>query len=71
MKKLGIAIASLALLGSYSFANAQDRVVIHKSVHHGPAVKKVVIKHDRGFHRGWSHSEHRGAVVKKKVVISH
>jgi hypothetical protein len=74
MKLMTTAIASLALLGSFSIANAQGmhetrtRVVVHKEMHRGPAVKKVVIRHDRGLHRGWSHSEHRGA-VRKKVII--
>ena len=77
MKVMTTAIATLALLGSYSLANAQGmhetrtRVVVHKEMHRGPAVKKVVIRHDRGLHRGWSHSEHRGAVVKKKDIIEH
>ena len=75
MKVVTTAIATLALLGSFSLANAQGmsetrtKVVVHKEAHRGPAVKKVVIRHDRGLHRGWSHSEHRGAVMKKKVVI--
>jgi hypothetical protein len=30
-------------------------------------VKKVVVRRDRGLHRGWRHSRHYGAT--KKVVI--
>jgi hypothetical protein len=75
MKLMTSAVATLALLGSFSLANAQGvretrtKVVVHKEMHRAPAVKKVVIRHDRGLHRGWRHSEHRGAVVKKKVII--
>lgn len=74
MKLVTTAIATLALLGSFSIASAQEtrtKVVVHKEAHHSPAIKKVVIRHDRGIHRGWDHSEHRGTVVKKKVVIQH
>jgi hypothetical protein len=75
MKLVTTAIATVALLGSFSLASAQTetrtKVVVHKEAHEGPAVKKVVIRHDRGLHRGWDHSEHRGAVVKKKVIIQH
>ena len=31
------------------------------------SVKKVVVRRDRGLHRGWRHSRHYGAT--KKVVI--
>ncbi len=75
MKLVTTAIATLALLGSFSLANAQTetrtKVVVHKEAHTSPTVKKVVIRHDRGLHRGWEHSEHRGTVVKKKVIIQH
>jgi hypothetical protein len=75
MKLVTTAIATLALLGSFSLANAQvetrTKVVVHKEAHRGPTVKKVVIRHDRGLHRGWEHAEHRGTVVKKKVIIQH
>lgn len=74
MKLVTTAFATVALLGSYSVATAQQadtKVIVHKEVHRGPAVKKVVIRHDRGLHRGWSHSEHHGSFVKKRVVIQH
>jgi len=74
MKLLVAATLGLAAVCTFSSADAQTRdrtVIVHKEVHHrGPAVKKVIIRHDEGMHRGWEHSRHRGAtVVRKKVVV--
>ena len=69
MKLMTTAIASLALLGSFSIANAQGmhetrtRVVVHKEMHRGPAVKKVVIHRDHGRHEGWRHRDVKRVVM--------
>jgi len=82
MRKLGFALATVAALGFSAPAFARDassasqghaRVaaadvnVKVKSGRHHDRVKKMVIKRDRGLHRGWAHSRHYGAT--KKVVI--
>jgi Ni/Co efflux regulator RcnB len=82
MKKLVLATAAVAALAisAPTFtapAFAQDVKVKVKSGdrHDGMRhrdVKKVVIKHDRGRHHGFSHSRHYGyGGVKKKVIIKH
>ena len=80
MRKLALALAATAALGltAPSFvgeaAAAQGLKVaqadVKVKVRHGDrrSVKKVTVRHDRGLHRGWSHSRHYGA-IKKKVVI--
>ncbi|HEY0442225.1 MAG TPA: hypothetical protein VGD36_19325 [Xanthobacteraceae bacterium] len=78
MRKLALALAAVAALGLSvpaftSDAGAApgrhaDKVV---KVKHGRAgmTKKVIVRHDRGLHRGWAQGRHHGAT--KKVVIKH
>ena len=79
MKKLALAAATVAALAfsapAFAFDGATPRMQLAqadvkvkvKSGDHGVVKKKVVIRHDRGLHRGWSHSRHYGA-MKTKVV---
>jgi hypothetical protein len=71
MRKITLALSSLIFLGLTApviqSAQAQDVTVIKRS----EPRKKVVIRHDRGRHVGFSHSRHYGygksvTVVKKK-----
>ena len=82
MRKILVALAAAAAIGiampvTAPSAQAQDTVVIKTK----PAAKQVISHHDRGLHRGFTHSRHYGyarhasstVVVKKphakKVVI--
>ena len=72
MRKILIALAAIAAIGiampvTAPSAQAQDTVVIKKK----PAVKKVIIRRDRGLHRGFAHSKHYGydRRVSRTVVI--
>jgi hypothetical protein len=78
MKIFALALAAALALGlsSPSFvrdaAAAQGAKLAQADVRvkvGGPqrSVKKVVVRRDRGLHRGWRHSRHYGAT--KKVVI--
>jgi hypothetical protein len=92
MKTFALALAAALALGlsSPSFvgdaAAAQGLKMAQADVSvkvGGPrrTVKKVIVRRDRGLHRGWRHSRHYGAtkkviikrtgdrVVKKKVII--
>jgi hypothetical protein len=60
-KKIALLVPAALLAGSVLAAPASAETT-----------KKVIIKHghhDRGLHRGWSHSHHGGAT--KKVIIKH
>jgi hypothetical protein len=78
MKTFALALAAAVALGlsSPSFvgdaAAAQGLKMAQADVSvkvGGPrrTVKKVIVRRDRGLHRGWRHSRHYGAT--KKVVI--
>jgi len=84
MRKFALATAAVAALAfsAPAFtapAFAQDvKVKVksgerhHDGMRHRNVSKKVVIHHDRGLHRGFSHSRHYGyGGVKKKVIIRH
>ncbi|MDB5597447.1 MAG: hypothetical protein JWM36_4408 [Hyphomicrobiales bacterium] len=68
MKLVAAAAGAAVLLASLTCAQAQTetRVTVRES--HPRVVKKVIVHHDRGLHRGWSHSRHRGRVVKKTII---
>ena len=61
----GLALAQTAP-APQRMAQADVKVKV-KSGERGHMRKKVVVRHDRGLHRGWSHSRHYGA--NKKVVV--
>jgi hypothetical protein len=79
MRKLALALAAVAALGfaAPSFvgdASAAQGVKVAAAgttvkVRHGHArhATKMIVRRDRGLHRGWAHSRHYGAT--KKVVI--
>ena len=78
MRKFALAMAAVAAVAFTAPAFAQtapapqrmaqaDVKVKVKSGERGHMRKKVVVRHDRGLHRGWSHSRHYGA--NKKVVV--
>src|SRR3954468_11628297 len=78
MRKLTLALAAAATLGfavpsfvadasaAQGMKVAAADVTVKTGHRHG-AVKKVVVRRDRGLHRGWAHSRHYGAT--KKIVI--
>jgi hypothetical protein len=95
MKRLAFALATIAAVGfsvpafAYDGANFSGRMQLAQAdvkvrvgePRHRGATKKVIIRRDRGLHRGWAHSRHRGAnktviikkrgngsVVKKKII---
>ena len=96
MKKLALAMAAAAAMAfsapafaandaapaRMQLAQADVKVKV-KSGDRRVVRKKVIVRHDRGLHRGWRHSRHYGArktvvvkrqgphgtVVKKKTVI--
>lgn len=87
MNKLVLALATVATLGLSTAAFAEDpsastrervqpatqsqsHVTHNVKASHRVGVKKVV-RHDRGLHRGFSHSRHYGYHKGKKVVIKH
>jgi hypothetical protein len=80
MRKFALALAAAAAFGFTAPAFATDNAAGSRRMQLAHAdvkakvgggerrhVKKVVIKRDRGMHRGWAHSRHYGA--SKKVVI--
>ena len=78
MKRFALALAMALALGLSApsvvneAAAAQGLKVAQADVRvkvGGPrrSVKKVVVRRDRGLHRGWRHSRHYGAT--KKVMI--
>jgi hypothetical protein len=86
MNKLAFALATIATLGLSTavFAQAsttappqrvQSQSQTHATHHikkpHHVGVNKVVVRHDRGLHRGFVHSRHYGYHKNKKVVIKH
>jgi hypothetical protein len=80
MRKLALALAAAAALGltapsfmseasaaqGLKVAQADVKVKVRHGRRHGH-VKKVIVRHDRGLHRGWRHARHPG--VTKKVII--
>lgn len=85
MRKVALALAAAAVVGfslpvfSTDASAASGRMQLAQAdvsktvkIRRGPAgvTKKVVVRRDRGLHRGWAHSRHYGA-TKKKVVIKH
>jgi hypothetical protein len=86
MNKLAFTLATVAALSLSTTVFAQtpttaspQRVQAAQSQMHASqhvkkrhrAVNKVVVRHDRGLHRGFSHSRHYGYQKNKKVVIKH
>ena len=80
MRKLALALAAVAALGfaAPSFVGgasaaqglkvaAADTKVTIKRGHRHAHTNRVVVRRDRGLHRGWAHSRHYGTT--KKVVI--
>ena len=82
MRKLALALAAAATMaftapafaasdapaasGRIQLAQADVKVKV-KSGDRRVVRKKVIVRHDRGLHRGWRHSRHYGA--RKTVVI--
>jgi hypothetical protein len=52
-------------------AQPQTHVTHHAKKRHRATTNKVVVRHDRGLHRGFLHSRHYGYARNKKVVIKH
>ncbi len=86
MKKLVLALATVATFGLSTAAFAEDpaptlqraqptqsqtHVSHNMKASHRIGVRKVVVRHDRGLHRGFLHSRHYGYNKGKKVVIKH
>jgi hypothetical protein len=87
MNKLAFALATIATLSLSTtvFAQApttaspqrvqpaqsQTHATHHVKKRHHPGVNKVVVRRDRGLHRGFLHSRHYGYAKTKKVVIKH
>src|SRR5436190_3808741 len=87
MNKLAFALATLATLGLSTAVFAQTSTTAspqrvpsvqsqthathHIKKRHRVGVNKVVVRHDRGLHRGFVHSRHYGYQRNKKVVIKH
>jgi Ni/Co efflux regulator RcnB len=86
MKKLVLALATVATLGLSTAAFAEDPTSTQQRVQpahsqtpvshnvkasHRIGVRKVVVRHDRGLHHGFLHSRHYGYDKGKKVVIKH
>lgn len=78
MKKLALALAAAAALGlavpafTTNAAQAQESVKVKvRTGHHQGARAKFVVRHDRGLHRGWSHSRHYGAARHVTIVKKH
>jgi hypothetical protein len=87
MNKLAFALATVAALSlsttvfaqtattaspqRVQSAQSQTHATQHVKKRHRASVNKVVVKHDRGLHRGFLHSRHYGYAKTKKVVIKH
>jgi hypothetical protein len=80
MNKLAFALATIATLGlstaafaasPQQSAQSQTHATHHVKKLHRAGVNKVVVRHDRGLHRGFVHSRHYGYQKNKKVVIKH
>jgi hypothetical protein len=86
MRKLAIALAALASLGiaAPAFANdaapsgrihvAQADVKVRVGTpSHRRTVKRVIVRHDRGYHAGWRHNHRHGSkvvVIKKRPHVT-
>jgi len=87
MNRLAFGLATIATLGlstpvfaqssttaspqRVQSAQSQTHAVHHVKKRHHVRVNKVVVRHDRGLHRGFSHSRHYGYQKNRKVVIKH
>jgi hypothetical protein len=87
MNKLAFALATIATLSlstpvfaqtsttaspqRVQSAQSQTHAVHHVKKRHHARVNKVVVRHDRGLHRGFLHSRHYGYQKNKKFVIKH
>jgi hypothetical protein len=87
MNKLAFALAAIATLSlstavfaqastaaspqRVQSAQSQKHATHHVKKRHHVGVNKVVVRHDRGLHRGFLHSRHYGYAKNKKVVIKH
>ena len=80
MKKLALALGFAATALTFAAAvpaSAEDvklRVGVgeHRMIHRDrPRHVAVVVRHDRGLHRGFVHSRHYGSDNVKKVVVRH
>ena len=64
MKKIALLIAAAAAVATMTPALAQDFSIragsgVHR--HHGGVVhERIVVRHDRGLHRGWDRGHHYG-----------
>ncbi len=67
MKKLVLVAAAIAAIGTITPALAEGVSVRigDNGYHHRHFHERVVVRHDRGWHRGWEHHHRHGA----KVVI--
>jgi hypothetical protein len=63
MKKLALACAAIAVVTvtAAAPASAQDVRLRVGPAHRAHAA--VVVRHDRGWHRGWEHRRHHRAIV--------
>jgi hypothetical protein len=87
MNKLAFALAAIATLSlstavfaqastaaspqRVQSAQSQKHATHHVKKRHHVGVNKVVVRHDRGLHRGFLHSRHYGYQKNKKFVIKH
>ena len=72
MKTFALALAAVGALAlaAPTFAAAQTSTSVGVRADVGtPAVKKKVIVHDRGLHRGFMHSRHLGYAQAHKTTI--
>ena len=64
MRKLVLSLAALSAIAIALPASAETLVVkegMHR--HHDRARVGVVVRHDRGWHRGWHHRDHGAKVI--------
>lgn len=69
MKKVAFVIAAVAAMAVSAPAFADSvSVRVHNGhrAHAEVVKKKIVVGHDRGLHRGWTHSRHRTVVIKHR-----
>jgi hypothetical protein len=73
MKKLALAFATAAVALSFAVPASAEEVKLgvsvgghHRVFHRAPVRHVVMVRHDRGWHRGWEHNRHV-----KKIVIRH
>jgi opacity protein-like surface antigen len=62
MRKLALIVAAAAAVAAVTPALAQDvSLRVGSGYHHRGAVhERIVVRHDRGYHRGWDRGHHYG-----------